>query len=304
LAVTKARAEADVYVGELEANGRRLKDVRRLTLNENNDYPGQWTPDSKAVLFWSDRNGTWDIFKQALDQAEAQPVVTGPDDKSNPRVSPDGSWILYLSSATTEVTATTQVRIMRVPTSGGAPQLVLEGRGINGFACAQSPATNCVFSEETPDAAQLVFSRFDSAHGRGHELTRINLRRPNAGYAWDLSRDGSRLAFAQYDFREGRIEILPLAGGEAHEVYVKGRSGLYTLNWAADGKGLLVGVVNATVSGSTLLYVDLEGRAEVLWQQTAAGFFGTQGVASPDGRHLALLSHGVADYNVWMLENF
>ena len=304
LVVTKAIPEADVYVGDLEANGRRLKDVRRLTLNENNDYPGQWTPDSKAVLFVSDRNGTWGIFKQALDQAEAQPVVTGPDYKGHPLVGPDGSWILYFSSATSEVTATTPVRIMRVPTSGGAPQLVLEGRGINGPACAQSPATNCVFSEETPDATQLIFSGFDPAHGRGRELTRINLRRPNAGYAWDLSRDGSRLAFAQYDFREGRIEILPLAGGEAHEVYVKGRSGLYTLNWAADGKGLLVGVVNATVSGSTLLYVDLEGRAEVLWQQTGAGLFGTQGVASPDGRHLALLGYGLADYNVWMLENF
>ena len=167
LAVTKAIPETDVYVGELEANGRRLKDVRRLTLNENNDYPGQWTPDSKAVLFVSDRNGTWGIFKQALDQAEAQPVVTGPDYKNLPVVSPDGSWILYFSSATTEVAATTPVRIMRVPTSGGAPQLVLEGRGINGPACAQSPATNCVFSEETPDATQLIFSGFDPAPWEG-----------------------------------------------------------------------------------------------------------------------------------------
>ena len=95
-----------------------------------------------------------------------------------------------------------------------------------------------------------------------------------------------------------------MAGGEAHEVYVKGRSGLSTLNWAADGKGLLVGAGGLTVSGS-LLYVDLEGRAEVLWQQSGAGLFGgTQGVASPDGRRLALLGYGVADYNVWMLENF
>jgi Tol biopolymer transport system component len=153
-----------------------------LTLNENNDYPGQWMPDSNAVLFWSDRNGTWDIFKQALDQAEAQPVAAGPDYKRLPIVSPDGSWLLYLSSATAQVGATTSVRIMRVPTSGGAPQLVLEGRGINALACAQSPATDCVFSEETPDATQLIFSGFDPAHGRGRELTRINLRRPTPGY--------------------------------------------------------------------------------------------------------------------------
>jgi len=305
LAISKANPEADVYVGELEANGRRLNNTRRLTLNENNDYPGQWMPDSKAVLFWSDRNGTWDIFKQGLDQAEAEPVVIGPDYKRLPIVSPDGSWVLYLSSATTQVGAATPVRIMRVPTYGGAPELVLEGRGIKGLACAQSPATNCVFSEEAPLATQLVFSGFDPAQGRGQELTRINLPRPNPGYAWDLSRDGSRLAFAQIGSGEGRIEILPLAGGEAHEVYVKGRSGLWRLHWAADGKGLLVGAGSYVGLGAPpLLYVDLEGRAEVLWQQTAGSIWSTYGVPSPDGRHLALLGYGFAENNVWMLENF
>jgi Tol biopolymer transport system component len=293
--------EADVYVGELEANGRHLKNARRLTLNENDDYPSQWMPDGKTMLFWSDRNGTWDIFKQALDQAEAQLVVTGPDDNRLPVVSADGSWILYLSSATTAVGATTPVRIMRVPASGGAPELVLEGRGIDGLACAQSPGTNCVFSEQTPDVSQLIFWGLDPAHGRGRELTRINLRRPNPGYHWDLSRDGSRLAFAQYDFREGRIQILPLAGEEAHDIYVKGRSRFLSLRWAADAKGLLVGVGGYGASSPTLLYVDAEGRAEVVWQQSVYSP-GTWGVPSPDGRHLALLGYTV-DSNVWLLEN-
>jgi serine/threonine protein kinase/Tol biopolymer transport system component len=305
LAVTKLTYEADVYVADLEANGRRLKNTRRLTLNENNNYPGHWLPDSNAVLFWSDRNGTWDIFEQRLDQADAQVVATGADSKSWPVMSPDGSSILYLSSASAQVNATTPVRIMRVPTSGGAPQLVLEGRGINGLACAQPPATNCVFSEETPDATQVIFSGLDPAHGRGQELTRINLPRPSpGGYAWDLSRDGSRLAYAQYDLREGRIQILPLAGGEAHEVHVKGHSSFATLNWAADGKGLLIGVGTGISSGSPLLYVDLEGRAEDLWQQASgSAWWGTWGVPSPDGRHLALLAWEF-DSNVWMLENF
>jgi Tol biopolymer transport system component len=123
LALVKASMTADVYVGELEAGGRRLNDPRRLTLDENNDYPGRWTPDSKAVLFTSDRNGTWDIFKQALDQTEAQPIVTSADYKQGPMLSPDGSWILYLSTATAQrgPGPTGLVRIMRVPTLGGAP---------------------------------------------------------------------------------------------------------------------------------------------------------------------------------------
>ena len=180
-------------------------------------------------------------------------------------VSPDGSWILYLSRATPEVNPTTPVRIMRVPTSGGPPQLVLEGRGINRLSCARSPATLCVFSEESPDYKQLIFSAFEpSQEQRRRELTRVNLRQPVIGYGWDLSLDGSRLAFTQSDEREGRIQILPLAGGEVREVNVKGWNGLSDLFWAADGKGLFVSKYQDQTGSRMLLYVDLEGRARSL----------------------------------------
>jgi serine/threonine protein kinase len=305
LAVLKVGNQADVYVADLEAKGQRLTNTRRVTLDEKDDGPGQWMPDSKAVLFFSNRNGTWDIFKQALDQAGAQLIVGGPDAKQEPRVSPDGSWILYLSSATFFPGATTPVRIMRVPTSGGAPQLVLEGRGIDGnsntLACAQSPATLCAFSEPTPDQRQVVISAFDPVQGRGKELARINLREPGNRYGWDLSRDGSRLAFTEFDIREGRIRINPLAGGKAHEVNVKGWNRLWRLFWTADGKGLVV--TRVPTSGTMLLHVDLEGRAKVLWEQRLLAGPWTWGIPSPDGRHLAVLGYGV-EGNVWLLENF
>jgi Tol biopolymer transport system component len=273
-----------------------------LTLNESNDFPGQWMPDSKAVFFVSDRNSTWDIFKQALDQGEAQPVVTGPDAKRNPVLSPDGSWILYMSSATGWAGVPAPVRMMRVPTSGDAPQLVLEGQDITGLACAQSPATLCAFSERSPDQKQVVISTFDPMNGRGKELTRIDLRQPHNGYGWDLSRDGSRLAFTQSVDHDGHIRILSLGGGEAREIYVKGWNYLRSLSWAADGKGLFV--ARYPISGSTLLYVDLEGRSYVLWQQgETPGTPRTWGVPSPDGRHLAFVGY-TADTNVWLLENF
>jgi hypothetical protein len=51
-------------------------------------------------------------------------------------------------------------------------------------------------------------------------------------------------------------------------------------------------------SASMLLYVDLEGRAVVLWQR-----WGVRAVPSPGGRHLAVQAYAL-DGNVWMLENF
>jgi len=154
LAVMKAVTQSHVVVGDLEAAGRGLKSPRHLTLEESLDVPWQWTPDSKAVLFWSDRNGTNGIYKQGSDQTTAQPIVTGPDDKDCGAPSPDGSWILYLSLVTAELAGGANqfgpagplapARIMRVRASGGAPQLVLEGRGISSPSCARSPATLCV----------------------------------------------------------------------------------------------------------------------------------------------------------------
>jgi len=303
LAVTEHVTQSHVEIGELEAGGRRLRNPRRLTLEESSDFPRQWMPDGKAVLFQSNRNGTWGIYKQGLDETTAQPVVTGPDYKDWPVVSPDGAWILYLSKASAGANPTSPVRIMQVPTSGGAPQLVLEGRGVGRLACTRSPASLCVFSEPSPDLKQLIFSAFDPAQApRRRELTRVNLLPSSHNYSWDLSADGSRLAFTQYDDREARIQILPLADREVREVNVTGRHDLTDLYWAADGRGLFVSAGEGI--GAALLYMDLEGHSQVIWRQRVPSFtYPAMGIPSPDGRYLAVL--GVTtDGNMWLLENF
>src|SRR5439155_3360767 len=90
----------DAYIGDLEAGGRRLKmPPRRLTLDERNDVPTAWTPDSKAILFHSDRSGNLDIYKQGLDQDSAEPLVATPQMETIPRLTADGAWIVYKTSA-------------------------------------------------------------------------------------------------------------------------------------------------------------------------------------------------------------
>jgi len=296
LAVMKASVEADVYVGELEAGGHRLKNPRRLTLDERDDFPGAWTRDGKAILFTSDRNGQFDIYKQALDQDSAEPVVTGPGDKGNPVVSPDGRLILYIQAVTGE-----GQQIMRVSISGGAPEMVSEGKTIEGLRCSWSPASLCVLSEETPDRKQCIFTAFDPMKGRGRELTRVELQQRGQGYYWDLSRDGSRLAFAQELLGgERRIHVLPLSLGAAHEVVIKRDIEMASLSWTIDGMGFFVG---GSPPDAELLYVNMDGTTDVLWKRETLFNYGPAGIPSPDGRHLAILGHTI-NSNIWMLENF
>ena len=294
----RVRAQGDVYIGDLERGGTDLKaPPRRLTLDERNDSPGAWTPDSKAVLFMSDRSGNFDIYKQALDQDSAEPVVATPQMELAPRLSADGALIIYASFAKPKdlfTSAPSQLR--RVAVSGGPSQLVLTARGLTDHRCARAPATLCLVGERPEDRKQLVFTAFDPLKGRGHEVTTIETD-PGLEYNWDLSPDGSQIAM---QFPPNRVRLIPIEGGAPRDLVVNGLHGFNNgPDWSPEGKGFYVSSLSPR--GVTLLYVDLDGRVTTVWEHE--GSFGTTGVPSPDGRHLAILGDTV-ESNVWMIENF
>jgi len=134
---------------------------RRLTNDEYADVPTAWTADSKAVLFYSTRNGTWGIFEQGISQETAEPVVTGPQLAVGPRLSADGAWVLYTEVPKTvdALGVTTTGRLMRIPVSGGVPQLVLEMAKGWDYACARAPASLCVVLEASQDEKHTLQSQ-------------------------------------------------------------------------------------------------------------------------------------------------
>ena len=191
LAFTNRRDQSDVYWGELEARGTRLNNVRRLTMDERIDWPGGWSRDGQSILFYSDRNGELNLFKQGVKDAVAEVVAAGPEEMRAPRLSPDGAWVLYVAWPATEGGAPASGRLMRLPVAGGPPQVVLEVKGYPGsartprgrslvtsashieFRCASLGSATCVLSEV--DRNWLVFSTFDPLQGRKGEVTRMDL---------------------------------------------------------------------------------------------------------------------------------
>jgi serine/threonine protein kinase len=298
---------AVVFVADLEDDGRRLNNARRLSLG-GSDYAHAWTPDSQAVVFESGRNGSFNIFKQRLDQRVAEPLVAGREYAGYGRFSPDGAWLLYFLGGSEH-----QRRLMRMPASGGPSEVVIQSPGLANYYCTPPAANLCVAGEREQN--RLVFYAFDPAQklppgGIPRSDLRQLARTDYNPSDWGLSPDGASIAMVRPDNSEGRVHIISLAGRghagpgmgapPAHDVLVEGWTNLYNLNWAADGKGWYI--CNAPVAGgSTFLHVDLQGHATVLqFPENLNKFWG---VPSPDGRHLAY-SRTTFTANAWLLENF
>ena len=322
LAFRRSTVQSSVYFADLQANGVGISIPRRLTLNEGRDYPAAWTADSKAVVFVSNRNGQWELFRQSLDEDAARPIAAVSADEAErteagefsptiPRMSPDGKWILYLIWRRV-ASSSAPVELARVPIVGGAPQLVLTTSSgiVHSLRCARSPATLCAIAERTPEHKHLIFTAFDPMVGRGRELARFDTNpTPDAEYAWNLSPDGMRIAILKRS--EAAIQVLSLSRQASQQIVAKGWSGLQSVDWAADGTGLFVSSVRE--GGSALLRLDLKGNGQLLWayrgtiEPGISAFIGGPlapwAVPSPDGRHLAICRWSL-NANIWLMENF
>ena len=286
--------------------GWNLEAPRRLTFDQRYNSPYTWTSDSKAVIFRSNRTGTYCIYKQALDQNEAELISTGPESIGFPRVSPDGEWLVYSVLSNVKFPSQSEfTRLMRVPIAGGAPQQLFEGRTENvNFDCARRPGTQCVVSGSSPDHEHYVFQSFDAANGARHPLFEIAMP-VGKDLAWTVSPDASHIGMVGAD-PQGRIEIRSLRGTVEKSIEAKGWPDPLSIDWAADGKSVLIshfGLISSPSGpiGATILRVDVEGHVQPLWE-TKAGRF-TWAIVSPDGKYLAI-REPVSERNAWMMEDF
>jgi len=287
-----------VYVAEIEGGGSRLSPLRRLSLDERRNYPYTWTPDGKSVIFTSDRDGVFHLFKQAVDQPAPDLLVGGEQSVTLARLNAESSAILYTLNPNPR-NAERRIRMMRVSLAGGTPQFVLQDAGINNFQCARAPATVCVLSEFTGN--RLEFFTFNALTGEKKPLTRIE---GSDWYLqnWTLSPDGSMLAMAKKHRVPGpaAIRLYFLADGSERTLMLKDWSGIACLDWAANGRSIWVSA-SSRAGMQSLLNVDLHGKAKPVLQEPEKGL--GWAIPSADGRHLAIWESSGSS-NAWLLEGF
>jgi Tol biopolymer transport system component len=221
LALRRWAPQEEVYVAELEAGGKRVGPSRRITLDERRNYPFSWTPDSEAVFFVSNRDGSSHIFKQAVDKTQPELLVGGSDDLIIPRLTPDSSALLYLV-VPKPGESSHNFQIMRVPLTGGPSQFVLQAPRIGNQQCARLPSNLCIYSSAGP--SQQSFFTFDPMNGSSKLLATFE----GGPFGWSLSSDGKYLATVKWGGQtEPGIQLLSIADNSRRTIPVPG--------WAAIG---------------------------------------------------------------------
>jgi hypothetical protein len=272
---------------------RKWKTPRRLTLDANGNIATAWLSDSRTVLFVSNRNGTWTLFKQGIDETTADVLVEG-HSIFLPRLSAEGSQVLYLSQ-TDPASPSVLLSLMRVTVTGGPPQLVLRDIGLGNYQCAHLPSTLCIIGKYEKE--KVTFFSFDPERGIGRELLKMN----GGIHDWSLSPDGRTLA----DFPHGHsIHFLSVENGAVKEDRTVTLDEWLVDNgdWNADGSGFLIPSV--TPAGTpVILEVNRAGKASVVLEGAASTPFEFM-VQAPDSHHGILGAIVPGDDNAWMIDNF
>ncbi len=294
LVFLQRRRQADVYAAELEPEGAGLKPPQQLTLNQRDDFPSAWTGDSRALLVHSNRAGNYDVFQHPLDGKEKDEttIVSGAEEQTSASLSADGAWILYWSYPTPGEIPPPSKRLLRVPPSGGAPQVVLEAGWKGEFRCPSVAGADCVLSEEDQGKKQLVFTAFSPTGGRKVALARINVAEALFP-PWDLAFDGSRIVMAF----PNKIQVISATGEAVQTVPVLGFLPFTSVAWSANGRSLFA--TRFLGRGFALVQMDLDGQTRILLQREK-GLLGRP-VPSPDGRYLALSIRHL-ERNAWMID--
>ena len=289
----KGIPEPDVYVANLLPSGA-IDEPKRLTMDDHQDTPYEWTPDNKEVIFVSDRTGFFEVYKQGIDQAVPDLLVSTQHSQLV-RLSPDGTQILFLVFPRWGNTDE-EIPLMRAPLAGGAPELVAKANWISNHQCARAPAKICLYS--TIHGNELTFFSFDPIHGQPSQILQMKDEVPQF-FNWTLSPDGSMLAMAKAIAGDSspRIRLVSLKDGSDRWLSVDGAVEISSIDFAADSKGIWA--VSGGEKENALLYVDLQGHARTVWspKNTFVGW----AIPSRDGKRLALDIRSISA-NAWMLE--
>jgi serine/threonine protein kinase len=218
------------------------KESKQLTA-ESKAYNGKagfdTTADGKIIFTQTSPNGDMDISAMKEDGTSTQPLVTSAKLNYKPLISPDGRYIVFVSSRT----GSTQ--IWRMDADGKNPLQLTEGEDYIYNNPQVSPDGKFVLFERMPIKGEKV--QFARVSIDGGEATEIANESKDYNFLPRLSPDGKRIAFHTVGYTQGAadskkvITVRDFVNGEitgAAKEYPFSTFGDFL--WSPDGKSLTI----------------------------------------------------------------
>jgi len=161
LAFSKATVRQNIWSYPLGPGVRSIAEGDPVTSDNaiiDSHHP---SPDGTWIVYGTG-GGSWNVYKRPMDGGDPTPIADSPMGSSDPRWSPDGTEIAYVSGRAGVQT------VMVVPADGGTPRQVAQGKA------AWLPAWS-------PDGRHLSFSSVSSASG---QIETWVVSRPAVGSPW------------------------------------------------------------------------------------------------------------------------
>lgn len=255
---------------------------RGLSSSFRDVFP-QISPDGKPVLFFSDRNGSTQIWMANRDgsQPVALTSLKGPNTGS-PRWSPDGQQIVFDSNTDGAY------HIYLVSPEGGQPRKLHSG---NAFLANWSHDGRWIYYTSSDSGSEKIW-KIPSSGGQPVLI-------PSGGGAGVVeSPDGKFLYFSRKNGNDG-IWKMPVEGGPETRVV----ENVYRVNFAVTDKGIYY-IPRADRAGNTsvkFLNFGTGASSEIVKVTNRIDFgLGT----SPDGRNLLYSQIDGQGSNIMLIDNF
>lgn len=238
--VAYASDGSNVWVSEPSAPA-----PKQLTVDARNVHGLAVSPDSRYLVFSSDRAGTFNLWRVEMSGGELV-RLTGGEGEISPRFSPDGRWIVYQKGFNTGA------RIWRVPLNGGEeipltetrgqkPDVSPDGKLIAYHALdSESASSPWIFGAMSFDGGRLI-KRFTFAPTVGERIVR-----------W--VRGGWGLAYLDSPGGVSNIWVQPLDGSAPLQLSDFKNENIDSFDWSPDGHSLAI--VRSTETSDVVLIDD------------------------------------------------
>lgn len=247
----------------------------KLTNHKALDRYPSFSPDSKKILFESNRNGNWDIFVMNADGTNVRPITSNPSNERFPMFNKSGTHIVF----TSDKSGDSEIYSMKL--DGSELKRWTNQKGAENFP-AWSPDGKYISFTSKLDLFLLDTSNFKIKKFASTELRDVWMR-------W--SADGKMATFfsrRDTEDKDDEIYVMDFPNGKAKRITNrKGHD--FCPSFSNDGKYLVVASVDEKL-GRSINIIDLNGK---IIARRGLGFGRvTEASFSPDGKQIVYIASG------------